>query len=158
IVSVCERVALSASSLRESSTSASASRTSLYARKEPEADANRRPRVPCGPANRRQATGTAFAGAIRCPQPSSVANVALGKRSMDGSITSSAVMPSSYVGVCTVFPPASRRSFCRSSGGLPLRDVRIRLTQKLLVDLADARLCQTVDELDLIGDAVFRDD
>jgi hypothetical protein len=38
-----------------------------------------------------------------------------------------------------------------------LRDVRIRFTQKLLVDLADARLCQAVDELDLLGDSVFRD-
>jgi hypothetical protein len=38
-------------------------------------------------------------------------------------------------------------------GGLPLRDVCIRFTQNFLVDLADARLCQTVDELDLLGDA-----
>src|SRR5262245_51242022 len=53
---------------------------------------------------------------------------------------------------------STRRSFARSSGGLPLRDVRIRFTQKLLVDLSDARLCQTVDELDVLGDAVFRDD
>ena len=39
-----------------------------------------------------------------------------------------------------------------------MRGLSIRLTQNPLVDLADARLCQTVDELDLLGDAVFRDD
>src|SRR5262245_8561014 len=50
----------------------------------------------------------------------------------------------------------ARRRLC---GGLRLRrDPSVRFAQYLLVDLADARLCQTVDEPDLLGDTEFRDD